>query len=124
MSLSSPNLRKVLGILTATADIDACVIQRVRLSVSSPNLRIMFGIVRSGKALLRTKYIYLHQPSMVSSNTIVSICINLSFLYACQFTKVDCVNACFVSRADKKKTCHVLGNAIIIFSQAERRRAI
>ena len=59
MSVSSPNLRKVLEILTDTADIDACVIERVRVSVSSPNLRIVFGIARSGKALLRTKYIYL-----------------------------------------------------------------
>ena len=68
-----------------TADIDACVIERVRVSVSSPNLWIVFGIARSGKVLLRTKYInfYLCQPSMVSSYTIVSICINLSFLYAC-----------------------------------------
>ena len=85
VSVSSPNLQKVLGILTDTADIDACVIERVRASVSSPNLRIVFGIARSGKALLRTKYNYLHQPSMVSSYTIVSICINLCFLYACHW---------------------------------------
>ena len=72
----------MLGILTDTTDTDACVIERVRVSVSSPNLRIVFGLARSGKALLRTKYIYLHQQSMVSSYTIVSICINLFFLYA------------------------------------------
>ena len=78
-SVSSPNLRKVLGILTDTADIDACVIERVRVNVSSPNLWIVFRIARSGKALLHTKYIYLHQPSMVSSYIIVFICINLFF---------------------------------------------
>ena len=83
MSVSSPNLWKVLWILTDTGDIDACDLERERVNVRSPNLRIVFGIARSGKALLRTKYIYLHQPSMVSSYTIVSICINLSFLYAC-----------------------------------------
>ena len=50
VSVSSPNLRKVLGTLTDTADIDACVIERARVSVSSPNLRIVFGIAPSGRA--------------------------------------------------------------------------
>ena len=56
VSVSSLNLWKVLGILTDTADINACVIERVRVSVNSPiYLRIVFGIEPSGKALLRTK---------------------------------------------------------------------
>ena len=68
------NLQKVLGILTNTANFDACVIEYcVRVSVSSPNLWIVFGIAGPGKALLGTKYIYLHQSSMVSSYTIISI---------------------------------------------------
>ena len=45
----SPNHQKVLWILTDTADIDACVIERVRVSVSSPNLRIVFGIANQAK---------------------------------------------------------------------------
>ena len=57
MIISSPNLWKVLGILTDTADIDACVIECVRVSVRSTTLWIVFGIARSGKALLRAKYI-------------------------------------------------------------------